>query len=270
MIHFNYILGGFIPSNSFFHNADPRIKLLFTLYGMIVLFFIHSWLSFLFIVITVFIMLGFSRIGYFAPLKAIKSIWLLILLAFLFQFMNSKGKVIFNFGIITITEEALRNAFTVVIRLSLIIWLSLLLTATTSSMRIADSTESLLKKLGLKKDYAHEISMIMSLAIRFIPIISLEADQIINAQKARGAKFEDRNPLKKIKAFFPVIIPLMVSSFKRADELALAMDVRYYNGFSGRTKYIKLTIKKSDYLLLIITLGVFTIALFFDKVIYFA
>ena len=269
MMRLDYIFGGYIHSESFFHHADPRIKLLYTLYGMIVLFLIHSLVSFAFMGITIFMLFFYSKIGVIYAIKALKTIWLLVLLAFLFQLFNPSGKVIADFGVLLITSEALRRAFIIVIRLCLLIWLSLLLTATTSPMSIADSMESLLKKMGLKKSFAHEISMIMSLAIRFLPIISTEANQIVRAQSARGASFEDKNPFKRMKALFPVIIPLLVSSFKRADEIALAMDVRYYNGFRGRTKFMELKIKQTDLLLFTMATGTFTFTLIFDKVIIF-
>ncbi|MDN5359351.1 MAG: energy-coupling factor transport system permease protein [Thermotogaceae bacterium] len=269
MMRFDFIFGSYIPVESLFHRTDPRIKLIFTLYGMIVLFLVRHWLSFLVIGCVVCAMLYVSKIKYFTILKSLKSIWILFLLACIFPLFDATGKVFFNFGILTITDEALSNAFIIILRLGLLIGLSLLMTATTSPTRIADSTESLLKKMGVKQEYAHEISMIMSLAIRFIPIISMEANQIMKAQKARGAKFEDKNIINRMKAFFPVIIPLLVGSFKRADELALAMDVRYYHGFQGRTKYVKLQMKLSDYLLFVLILGSFTFALYLDKVIDF-
>lgn len=269
-MHFDFILGGYIPDETFFHRADPRVKIFYSLYAMIILFLIHEWISFLIMGITVLFMLLGSKIRLLTVLKAFKSIWILYLLAFIFPLFYPTGEIIVSFGILTITWEALESACVVITRLSLLISLSVILTATTSTTRIADATESILGKLGLKKEYAHEIAMIMSLAIRFIPVISLEANQIIKAQKARGAKFDDRNIINRLKALFPVIIPLLVGSFKRAEEIALAMDVRYYHGFHGRTKYIDLKIKPFDFLLLIMTFGIFTIALYLDKVISYA
>ena len=266
MMHFDFILGGYMPADSFYHQADPRIKLLYTLYGMIVIFLLHQWFSFLLLGITVIFMFYSSKIRIMTVLKAFKSLWILFVLAFVFPLFNNTGEVIMSFGVFTITEEALNSAFIIISRLGLLIGLSLLMTATTSSMKIADSTENILKKLGFKKIYAHETAMIMSLAIRFIPIISMEANQIIKAQKARGAKFDDRNLINRVKALFPVIIPLLVGSFKRAEELALSMDVRYYNGYQGRTKYFELKLKPSDYFLLMVSLGIFTFILYLDKV----
>lgn len=267
MMHFDFIFGGYIPNESFYHQADPRIKLLYTLYGMIVIFLIHQWFAFLILGLTIIIMFYSSNIRIFTVLKAFKSIWILFILAFVLPLFNPTGEVMVSFGMFTVTYEGLRSAFIIISRLGLLIGLSVLMTSTTSSMRIADSTENILIKLGFKKAYAHEIAMIMSLAIRFIPIISMEANQIIKAQKARGAKFDDRNIINRVKALFPVIIPLLVGSFKRADELALSMDVRYYNGFQGRTKYCELKMKASDVFLLTMSLGVFTFALYLDKVI---
>jgi len=215
------------------------------------------------------VMLVGSKIKFATLIKYFKSIWFLFLMAFIFPLFNATGKVLVNLGFFTITDEAVTYALMIITRLALLIGFSVLMTATTSSTKIADSTESLLKKMGLKQEYAHEMAMIMSLAIRFIPIISMEANQIIKAQKARGAKFDDKNLVVRIKTLFPVIIPLLAGSFKRADELALAMDVRYYQGFQGRTKYVKLQMKRSDYLLLLMSLGSFTFALYLDKVMNF-
>lgn len=264
-MRFDEILGGYVPNHSVFHKADPRIKLLYTLYGLIVLFFIHHWIPFLIMGIVIFMMFCFSKIGIIVMVKSLKAIWVLIVLAFFLQLLDDTGRVIISWSFITVTEEGITRSFIMVARLCYLIWLSLLLTATTSPMRIADSTESIFKTIGIKKSYAHDISMIMSLAIRFIPIISIEAGQIIKAQTARGAKFEDRRIIKRVQAFFPLIIPLLVSSFKRADELALAMDVRYYNGYQGRTRYIELKMKISDYFLLIGVFGLFTFILFLEK-----
>jgi len=269
MMQFDFILGCYIPTNSFFHQVDPRIKLFYTIFGMVVIFIIQRWLSFSIIGLTILLMFFGSKIRFSTVLKAYKSIWILFVLAFIFPLFNPTGKILINFGILTITVEALKNSFIVVSRLLLLIGFSVLMTSTTSPLRIADSTENILKRMGFKERFAHEIAMIMSLAIRFIPIISMEANHIIKAQKARGAKFNDRNIIKRLKAIFPIIIPLLVGSFKRADELALAMDVRYYQGFQGRTKYYELEMKRSDFVLLILILGVFALTLFIDKVISF-
>ncbi len=269
MMQFDFIFGGFIPNDSFFHQVDPRVKLIYTVIGMIVIFLIQQWLSFFVIGLTLLMMFFGSKISFSTTLKAYKSIWILFVLAFIFPLFNTTGKILINFGFIIITEDALISSLMVTSRLILLIGFSLLMTSTTSPLRLADSTESILKIVGLKKAFAHEIAMVMSLAIRFIPIISMEANHIIKAQKARGAKFNDRNIIKRAKAIFPIIIPLLVSSFKRADELALAMDVRYYQGFQGRTKYIELKMKASDVFLLVLILVVLVLALLLDKVINF-
>lgn len=265
-MRFDFVFGGYIPIDSFIHRADPRAKLIFILYGMIILFLVHHWISFFLIGIIVSLMIYSSKIKFVTVLSSFKSIWLLFVFAFIFPLFNATGKVIFAFGTLTITDDAIKNAFTIITRLCLLIGLSILITATTSSTRMADSTESILKKIGFKREFAHEIAMIMSLAIRFIPIISMEANQIIKAQTARGAKFEDNNLINRLKALLPVIIPLLVGSFKRADELALAMDVRYYNGYRGRTKYVTLKMSISDYVLMIFTIAGFSFALYLDKV----
>lgn len=267
-MNFEFIMGRYVPTDSILHRVDARIKLFYTIAGIIVLFMLNSWESIALYTVFVLGMIALSKMGMTLAVKTIKSIWILILLVFVFQMFDSTGRIIIDLGFIKLTEEGLLQSAKVSVRLILLIWFSTVFTATTSPLKIADSVESILKFFRVKAQYAHEISMIMSIAIRFIPVISLEANQIIKAQKSRGARFDNGNIINRIKAFFPIIIPLLVNTFKRADELALAMDVRCYNGHSGRTKYNEMTAGVSDWITLIVMAGLFSLFILADKTLF--
>lgn len=267
-MNFEFIMGRYVPTESILHKVDARFKLFYTVLGIVVLFMLNSWISIGFFSAFVIAMIILSKMGLRLALKTIKSIWILLLLVFVFQMFDSTGRIILDWGFIKITEEGLLQSAKVSIRLILLIWYSTVFTATTSPLKIADSVESVLKLFRVKAQYAHEMSMIMSIAIRFIPVISLEANQIIKAQKSRGARFDNGNIINRIKAFFPIIIPLLVNTFKRADELALAMDVRCYNGYSGRTKYNELLAGFMDWVVLISIVCFFILIIFADKMIF--
>lgn len=264
-MNFEFIMGRYVPADSLLHRVDARFKLLYTVAGIVILFLLNNWVSIGLYSFFVIGLIAVSRMGARLALKTIKSIWILLLLVFIFQMFDSSGKIILDLGFLQFTEDGLLQSAKVSVRLVLLIWYSTVFTATTSPLKIADSIESILKTFRVKPQYAHEMSMIMSIAIRFIPVISMEANQIIKAQKSRGARFDTGNIINRIKAFFPIIIPLLVNTFKRADELAMAMDVRCYNGHSGRTKYNKMTSGFLDWFVLLSIIAFFTVVIFIDK-----
>lgn len=268
-MNFDFILGRYIPTESIFHRMDPRLKILFCTFAIASIFLLYRWTSLFVFSIVILSLLCLSKINPLMILKSLKAIWILLLLAFVLHLFDSTGRILFEFGFLTITEEGIIRSFLTMTRLILLIWVSLFLTSTTSPLRIADTLESILKAIRLKREYAHEIAMIMSIAIRFIPVIYHEANKIMMAQKSRGMRF-DGHIIGKIKSFFPLIIPLLTSAFKRADELALAMDVRYYRGYEGRTKYFQMEFTKTDFVLFGIITGVFSLILINDRMILFA
>jgi energy-coupling factor transport system permease protein len=188
-----------------------------------------------------------ARIPYKLFFSALKPVlWIILLSSFLHLWMNKGGDVVFSFSFITVYEEGIRQAGMIAIRLSLLVAIASLLTFTTSPMDLTDGIEKILspfKKVGVP---AHELALMMSIALRFIPTLWEETEKIRKAQMARGVDFEEGNLLKRLKKYFPILIPLFVSSFRRAEDLALAMEARCYRGAEGRTKWRRLQLTPRD------------------------
>ncbi len=254
-------IGRYIPRESFLHNLDSRIKLISTFLLIITIFWLNSWQEYLSFFVLIYILAKLSKISFIYYVKGIKSLWFFFFLAAVFQIWGAYGHVIFKWGSIIITKESLFATIAIILRFIYMLIVSTILTLTTSPVSIADAIESLTKKV--KKFPSHEFGMILTISLRFIPIIFNEVDKISKAQKARGAKINSKNPKDKFYAIVSIIIPLLISSFRRADELAMAMDARCYSGSQGRTKYRILHLKRSDFifLFLIITTFVFFIVI---------
>ncbi len=241
-------LGQFFPGNSPLHRMDPRAKILWTLFYIVLLFFINNFWGFLLYGIFMAFVIGISAIRprlIFAGLRPI--LYLLIFTAVLNVFLSGGETVLFRFWILTATAEGVYSAGIMALRLVFLVLGSSMLTFTTSPIVLTDGIEHLLTpftKLGLP---AHEIAMMMSIAIRFIPTILEETDKIMKAQTARGADFESGNILRRAKAMIPLLIPLFISAFRRADELAMAMECRCYHGGKGRTRLHSLSFSSTDY-----------------------
>jgi energy-coupling factor transport system permease protein len=241
--------GQYYPVKSFVHNMDARIKILAVIAYMVAVFLVQAYQFMGFVSCLVFVILAtaFSRVPFLKVLRSIKAILFFIILSAILQlFFNQTGKVILSWSFITITDGGLLNAGFIVSRITLIVIGASLLTFTTTPVEIADGMESLLYPLKWIKFPVHEFALIMSIALRFIPTLLDETDRIIKAQKARGADFESGSLFKRAKALVPVLIPLLISSFRRADELADAMDARCYSGSKNRTKYKKMRLSWRD------------------------
>ncbi len=241
--------GQYFPTKSFVHNMDARVKILAVIAYIVAVFLVKQFHFLGFLACFLFVVLGtaFSRVPFIKVLKSIKAIIFFIVLSAILQLLfNSQGKVLLAFWNIKITDLGLLNAGYIVVRISLVVLGASLLTLTTSPVEIADGIESLMCPLKFIKFPVHEFALIMSIALRFIPTLLDETDRIIKAQKARGADFESGNILKRAKALIPVLIPLLISSFRRADELADAMDSRCYSGSKVRTKYKKMKVSWRD------------------------
>lgn len=242
-------LGQFFPGKSPLHRMDPRAKILWTLFYIILLFFVNNYWGFLIYGAFTLFVIAHSGIRprlIFSGLKPI--LFLLIFTALLNVFLSGGETVLFKFWILTATKEGIYAAGIMVLRLVFLVLGSSLLTFTTSPIVLTDGIEHLLMpftKIGLP---AHEIAMMMSIAIRFIPTILEETDKIMKAQTARGADFESGNIFRRAKAMIPLLIPLFISAFRRADELAMAMECRGYRGGKGRTKLHVLAYSKVDFL----------------------
>ena len=260
--------GQYFPAKSFVHSLDARVKILISIAYIVAVFLVKPFyfLGFLACLLFVCLATAMARVPFFKVLKSIKAILFFVILSALLQlFFNVGGNVVFEWKFITITDQGLLNAGFIVARITLIVLGASLLTLTTSPVALADGIESLMSPLKLIKFPVHEFALIMSIALRFIPTLMDETDRIIKAQKARGADFDSGNLFKRAKALVPVLIPLLISSFRRADELADAMDARCYAGSKNRTKFKKMTLGWRDLIGTILIAGLITGVVFLNK-----
>ena len=260
--------GQYYPTKSFVHNMDARIKLLLTIAYIVAVFLVQSFHFLGFAACLLFLVVAtvLAKVPLLKMLKSIKVIIFFIVFSAVLQiFFNSNGTLLAEWWIFKITDIGLLNAGFIAARITLIVLGASLLTFTTSPVELADGIESLLYPLKWIKFPVHEFALIMSIALRFIPTLLDETDRIIKAQKARGADFESGNIFKRAKALIPVLIPLLISSFRRADELADAMDARCYAGSKNRTKYKKMKLSYRDLLGTILMAGLITGVIFLNK-----
>ncbi len=240
-------IGQYYQTDSVIHKLDPRVKLFGTMIFIISIFLGKSiWL---YVVATLFLatVIKISKVPFKFMVKGLKAILILIIFSALFNLFLTPGNTLVHWWIFTITDEGIITAIFMVIRLIYLIIGSSLMTLTTTPNNLTDGLEKSLGFLKVIKIPVHEISMMMSIALRFIPILIEETDKIMKAQMARGADFESGNILKRAKAMIPVLVPLFVSAFRRANELAMAMEARCYHGSEGRTKMKPLKYKAIDY-----------------------
>lgn len=260
--------GQYYNANSFVHKTDPRIKILLLIAYIVAVFLAGNFLSLAAVLVFLIIAVMFSSVPIGSVLKSIKAIFFLILftavLNVLFHVRSETDTVYFW----VITKEGLLSAAFLASRLILLVTGSSLLTLTTTPVSLTDGLESLLKPLALIKFPVHELALIMSIALRMIPTLANETDRIICAQKARGADFESGNIISRLKALVPVLIPLIISALRRADELGDAMDARCYWGSKDRTKYKKLKLSFRDPVAVIFVGGLITGVVFLN--IYYA
>jgi energy-coupling factor transport system permease protein len=248
-------LGQFFPGFSVIHKLDPRTKIILAVLFIVGVFLANNTASFLFLCLFVAVLIKISRISPKVILRGVKPIiFILVFTAFINVFLTvGYGEPLVSFYFIKIyTEGVVRAVFMAVRVIILIIGSSILLTYTTSPISLTDGLESLLsplKKIGVP---VHSFAMMMSIALRFIPTLVEETEKIMNAQKSRGADFSSGGLIKRVKALIPILVPLFVSSFKRADELATAMECRCYRGDKNRTKLVKLTYKTSDFVFMLV------------------
>ena len=246
--------GQYYPSSSAVHRLDARVKLVLTVAFIVMVFLVKSLWAYIGVAAFILTVTLVSRIPVFKVLKSIKSIiFIVIIMSVINLFANAEGKVLWSWWIFTLTDGGILTAVNLALRLIFLVMGTSLLTYTTTPMELTDGMESLMYPLKLIKVPTHDIAIIMSIALRFIPILMEEVDKIMMAQKARGACFDRGGLLKRAKALLPVLIPLFVSAFRRADELALALDARCYNATPNRTKYKKATLHLRDLIATLIT-----------------
>ncbi|MGL4345561.1 MAG: energy-coupling factor transporter transmembrane component T family protein [Cellulosilyticaceae bacterium] len=241
-------IGQYYPADSIVHGLDPRTKILMTFIYIISIFMISSLMGYLFLFVCLFTVIKLTKVPFKFMVKGLKSIlFILLFTAVLNVFFTTGEHILATWGIFTISLEGIILAIEMAVRLVLLIIGTSLLTLTTTPIQLTDGIESLLKpfeKIGLP---AHEIAMMMSISLRFIPILLEETDKIMKAQTARGADFESGRLIERAKAMIPIMVPLFISAFRRADELAMAMEARCYRGGVGRTRMNKLAYSTKDY-----------------------
>ena len=230
-------IGQYYPAKSILHRLDPRVKVVSTLLFLISLFLFRSIPGYIIATAFLVMVVRLSKVPFGYIVKGLKPIIMILMLTVLFQlFLTRGGDTLVHWWIFTITEEGLVNAVYMAIRLIYLIIGSSLMTFTTTPNELTDAIEKLLGPLNKIRIPVHEIAMIMSIALRFIPILLEETDKIMKAQIARGADFESGNMLQRAKAMVPILVPLFVSAFRHANDLAMAMEARCYHGGEGRTK----------------------------------
>lgn len=252
--------GQYYQTDSIIHKMDARIKLLILLAFIIVVFFCDTFLSYGILAIVVLTTIILSRVPILTVLKTIKVIiFILLFTAIINVFFYSEGTVLCSWWIFKITDCGLITAGKMSLRLILLMLGTTMLTLTSTAMELTDGIESLLSPLKLIKIPVHDIALTMSIALRFIPTLADETDKIMKAQKSRGASFSEGGLVKRAKALLPILIPLIVSAFRRADELALALDARCYNATEKRTKMKKPQIKPFDVIAFLSFIAVSTV-----------
>ena len=250
-------IGQYFPGETFIHKLDPRIKILIIGLFITSLFFINSFYPYIFIFGFIIFVITISKVPFKFILKGLKPLLFIILITFSINVFLTKGEVLYALGPLTITKEGLSQAVFMALRLILLITGTSLLTLTTSPIALTDAIEKLLspfKKIGLP---AHELAMMMTIALRFIPTLLEETDKIMKAQMARGADFESGNILRRAKNLVPLLVPLFINAFRRADELATAMEARCYRGGDHRTRLNELKLRGMDILTLLVMIVFF-------------
>ncbi len=259
-------LGQYFPGNSLAHRLDPRTKILLTVLYIVALFCAKWFVSYALAAVLLIAGIMVSGVALRALVRGLKPILFIICFTAVLNLFYTPGEIWVSFWIFKITKEAIFTAFFMILRITMLIMGTFLLTYTTSPIALTDGLETLLGPLKKIRVPVHELAMIMSIALRFIPTLIEETDKIMSAQKARGADFESGNLLQRARALVPILVPLFISAFRRADELAVAMECRCYHGDAGRTKLHVLHYQMRDYLVLLaygaILAGVLVLARF--------
>lgn len=241
------IFGRYIPGDSWVHKLDPRAKLVASMYFIGIIFLANNWQTYLFLFLFTLFVIRLSNIKLSFFINGVKPlIWLIIFTVILQVLFTGGGTIYFSFGPIVISQLGLLNGAFIFCRFVLIIFMSTLLTLTTMPLSLTDAIEYLLRPLAIVKVPVYEIALMLSIALRFVPTLMDETEKIMNAQRARGVDFGEGNIFQQMKAIVPILIPLFVSSFNRAEELATAMEARGYKGGEGRTKYRQLEWQSRD------------------------
>ena len=240
-------IGQYFPGSSILHRLDPRTKVVLLFFYLVLIFVCRSAISYAILSALTFALMVLSKVPLRMMLRSLKPLWWIILFTFVIHVFSTPGEELAKVWIFSVTWEGIVQGFYVSLRLVLLILLSSLLTFTTNPLKLTDAMEALLapfKRIGVP---AHELAMMMTIALRFVPTLIQETDRIMKAQQSRGANFTDGSIAKRLRAFVPVLVPLFLSAFRRADDLAMAMEARCYRGGEGRTQMKALKITSIDY-----------------------
>ena len=250
-------LGQFFPGNSVVHRLDPRTKLIAVVLYIVALFLANWFVTYAIMLVVLAGSIKLSCVPVKSILNGLKPVLFIVVFTALLNIFYTPGNtVLAQFWIFTITLEGVYRAFFMVVRIMMLISGTFLLTYTTSPILLTDGLESLLNPLKKIRVPVHELAMMMSIALRFIPTLIEETDKIMSAQRARGADFESGNLIQRAKALLPLLVPLFISAFRRADELATAMECRCYHGGEGRTRLRQLKYQGRDYITLFLFLAI--------------
>ncbi len=254
-------LGQYYQTDSVLHRMDPRTKLVGTLIYIVSLFIFRNAGAFLIATVFLFAVIKMSKVPFKYMMRGMKSIFMLLMLTVVFNLFLTPGIPLVTFWKITISEEGLRIAVFTAIRLVYLIIGASIMTLTTTPNHLTDGMESLMGPLKVFKVPVHEVAMMMSIALRFIPILLEETDKIMKAQAARGADFEHGSIIKRAKSLVPILVPLFVSAFRRANDLAMAMEARCYRGGDGRTKMKPLEYEVRDRVSYVVLIAYFVLVI---------
>lgn len=247
-------LGQYYPAGSILHKLDPRVKLLGTMIFLIAVFSYRGIPGLVCITVCLAALIKLSKVPFSYMVKGLRAIVVLLALTCVFNLFLTPGEVVFSFWKVTITKEGINLSFRMVLRLLYLILGTSLMTLTTTPNQLTDGLEQGLKPLNRIHVPVHELAMMMSIALRFIPILIEETDKIMKAQTARGASFDEGGLIQKAKSMVPLLVPLFISAFRRANDLALAMEARCYHGGEGRTKLHPLRYQTRDYVAYVLML----------------
>ena len=240
-------IGQYYPTDSVIHKLDPRVKLVGTIVFIISLFVFRSWVGYVLATLVLAAVIKISKVPFKFMIRGLKSIVILLLITVIFNLFLTPGETLIQIWKLRITKEGVVTAVFMIFRLMYLIIGSSVLTLTTTPIQLTDAIEYILKPFKRIGVPAHEIAMMMTIALRFIPTLLDETDKIMKAQQARGADFDTGNLIQKAKSLIPILVPLFISAFRRAEELAMAMEARCYHGDEHRTRMNVMTMKSSDY-----------------------
>ncbi len=250
-------IGQYFPGSSFVHRMDPRVKIVLLFFYLVGLFAVNNPISYGIFTAFTLILMKSTKIPMLTMLKSVKPLMWIIIFTFIIHLFTVPGQELMKLGPFTMTVEGVTRGFFISLRLVLLLLFSSLLTFTTSPLKLTDAMETLmnpLKRVGIP---AHELAMMMTIALRFVPTLIEETDKIMKAQQSRGANFSSGPLMERIRNVVPIIVPLFISAFRRADELAMAMEARCYRGGIGRTRMKELMTSMTDYMAVAISLVLF-------------